>query len=99
MKEIRAERTEYYNDLNKKHNKKYYEKKSEQIKAVKTKIANTAHKKEAVSIATDILNSLIKTIPEEAKKKKTREAVARHRARANGEEQPKKRPGRPKINQ
>ena len=43
------------------------------------------NKKEASKIAADILNDIIDIVPKEAAKKKNREAVARHRAKAKGE--------------
>ncbi len=58
------------------------------------------NKKEELKIAADILNDIIDVVPKEAAKKKNREAVARHRAKAKGEagEPPKTRARAKKIN-
>jgi hypothetical protein len=51
----------------------------------KKKQQEAEQKKEAFNIVGDVLNNIIDIVPYEVKKKKNREAVARHRARAKGE--------------
>ena len=91
MKKLRETRPkEQQKEQRKIYDTKYNEKrkltKEQAVEIIQKQYRQNKAKQEATGIAGDILGDLIDKIPMEAKKKKNREAVARHRAKKKAEQ-------------